>query len=253
MKIVTVPLKHCDPKKWLLVFFGKETHSETKSWKSSRILTNKVTTNNGKPSRIFRVNPNFLSFHHFFHIFSFFFNFFDFFIFSIFSFFDFFHVFRFFRFFFNFSCFNGRIHTPRTAPVGSHRSSAQFALWIHANIINRRLKHSVDKLVLRHHPHVQRGLLELNLHDHRDVHHRGNRPTTTRCSLSRLQAAATAPARRLPATASWRRNRTHLRVHRPAKKHLSVMRRWRRRAARRPGRCNNLTSIALYRGAHPQR
>ena len=72
----------------------------------------------------------------------------------------------------------------RTALVGSQRSSPQFALWIHATITNRRLKHSVDELDLRHHPHVQRGLLELNLHGYRDVQNRRNRPTTKRCSLS---------------------------------------------------------------------
>ena len=66
----------------LLIFFGKETHSETKSWKSSRIL---------------RVNPFFIFisffiiFLHFF-LFSFFiFSFF--FIFLFFSFFSFFYIF----------------------------------------------------------------------------------------------------------------------------------------------------------------
>ena len=33
----------------LLIFLGKETHSETKSWKSSRILTKKVTTTTVNP------------------------------------------------------------------------------------------------------------------------------------------------------------------------------------------------------------
>ena len=49
----------------LLIFHGKETHSETKSWKSLRILTKKSYNNSGKPwksSRILRVNPIFLIF-----------------------------------------------------------------------------------------------------------------------------------------------------------------------------------------------
>ena len=49
----------------LLIFFGKETNPETKSRKTSRILT-KSYNNNGKPwnsSRILRVNPNFFIFH----------------------------------------------------------------------------------------------------------------------------------------------------------------------------------------------
>ena len=73
----------------LLIFLWKETHSETKSWKSSRILT-KSYNNNGKPwksSRILRVNP----------IFSFFFLFSSFF--SIFCFSSFFHFFHFYNFF----------------------------------------------------------------------------------------------------------------------------------------------------------
>ena len=44
MKIVTFLLKKITPQNGLLIFIGKETHSETKSWKSSRILTKKVTT-----------------------------------------------------------------------------------------------------------------------------------------------------------------------------------------------------------------
>ena len=60
------------PQNGLLIFLGKETHSETKSWKSSRILTNKNYNDNGKPwksSRILRVNPNFLIFLSLFNIF----------------------------------------------------------------------------------------------------------------------------------------------------------------------------------------
>ena len=66
------------PPNGLFIFLGKKTHSETKSWKSSRILTEKVNNNNGKPwksSRILRVIRNFfIIFQHFsfsFHFFIF--------------------------------------------------------------------------------------------------------------------------------------------------------------------------------------
>ena len=88
MKIVTFG-KYMTPQNGLLIFIWKETHSETKSWKSSSILTNSYNSN-GKPwksSRILRVNPNFLIFS-FFHHFS---AFFVFFIFSLFFIFSFFH------------------------------------------------------------------------------------------------------------------------------------------------------------------
>ena len=50
MKIVTFPQKKkITPQNGLLVFLGKETHSETKSWNSSRISTNKVTTTTVNP------------------------------------------------------------------------------------------------------------------------------------------------------------------------------------------------------------
>ena len=45
----------------LLIVIGKETHSETKSWKSLLIVVEKSYNNNGKPwksLRILRVNPN---------------------------------------------------------------------------------------------------------------------------------------------------------------------------------------------------
>ena len=70
MKIVTFLQKTVRPQNWLLIFFWKETHSETQSWKPSRIST-KSYNNNGKSwksSRILRVKPNFfifLMFHHF--------------------------------------------------------------------------------------------------------------------------------------------------------------------------------------------
>ena len=38
-----------DPAKRVVDFLGKETHSEKKSWKSSRILTKKVTTTTVNP------------------------------------------------------------------------------------------------------------------------------------------------------------------------------------------------------------
>ena len=72
--------KTLTPQNGLLIFPGKETHSETKSWKSPRILTTKSYNNNGKSwksSRILRVNPFFSIFH-----FSFFFIFFHFLSFS---------------------------------------------------------------------------------------------------------------------------------------------------------------------------
>ena len=95
---------------WLLIFFGKETHSETQSWKSSRILTKKDTTTTVNPGnrRGLRVKPNFFNFslfiifRHFlfFSIYSFsFFQFFAFFSFS----FIFFQFLSFFFFFFSFS------------------------------------------------------------------------------------------------------------------------------------------------------
>ena len=58
------------PQNGLLIFLRKETHSETKPWKSSRISTKKsYNNNNGKPkklSMILRVNPNFFIFLSFF-------------------------------------------------------------------------------------------------------------------------------------------------------------------------------------------
>ena len=44
MKIVTFLRKTLTTKNGLFIFLGKETHSETKSWKSSKILTKKITT-----------------------------------------------------------------------------------------------------------------------------------------------------------------------------------------------------------------
>ena len=98
--------KTITPQNWLLIFPGKGTHSENKSWKSSM----KTTKVNKKSSRILRVKPNFfifslfiifLSFFRFFHFFHFF-HFFISFISFIFSFFHFFHFFIFS--FFLFSC-----------------------------------------------------------------------------------------------------------------------------------------------------
>ena len=104
------------PQNGLLIFVGKETHSETKSWKSSKIST-KSYNNNGKPwksSGILRVKPNFFIALHFFifhfknllfFIFSCFFNFsffFHFFIFFQFSFFFHFFFFQFSSIFLNF-------------------------------------------------------------------------------------------------------------------------------------------------------
>ena len=109
------------PQNGLLYFLGKETHSEIKSWKSSRIPTKKVTTTTVNPgnrrgfcvcgqiSSIFHCSSFFViflfliffifSFFHFFH-FSLFFPFFQFFKFSLFLFFSFssFPFLSFFRF-----------------------------------------------------------------------------------------------------------------------------------------------------------
>ena len=109
MKIATFLRKNGDFQNGLLIFFWKKTHSETKSWKSSRISTKKSYNNNGKPwksSRLLRVRPNFFIFLSFFIIFLHFFVVFSSF-FLIFPFFHFFHFFM-FRFFFLFlfsSCF----------------------------------------------------------------------------------------------------------------------------------------------------
>ena len=65
--------------------------------------------------------------------------------------------------------------SPRTAPVGSRRSSEQFVLWVHVAEHNGKVHHSVDELDLGHlHVLQHNGLLELVADDHRDVH---NRPT----------------------------------------------------------------------------
>ena len=58
--------KTITPKNGLLIFLGKETHSETKSWKSSRILTKKSYNNNGKPWKSSRILRHFLLFFGFF-------------------------------------------------------------------------------------------------------------------------------------------------------------------------------------------
>ena len=102
------------PQNGLLIFLLKETHSETKSWKSSRILTKKVTTTtvNLGNRRGFCVSIHFFIFSffiiflHFFRFFIFSFLFFAFFIFCIFihflSFSGMFFLFFFFSFFFFF-------------------------------------------------------------------------------------------------------------------------------------------------------
>ena len=61
-EIVTFLWKKGEIPKRVVDFLGKETHSETKSWKSSRISTKKSYNNNGKPwksSRILRVKTIF--------------------------------------------------------------------------------------------------------------------------------------------------------------------------------------------------
>ena len=72
MNIVTFLRKTVRPQNGFLIFLGKETNSETQSWKSSRILTKQVTTTT------VRVKPNFFIFslciiyRHFFVFFHFF-------------------------------------------------------------------------------------------------------------------------------------------------------------------------------------
>ena len=48
----------------------------------------------------------------------------------------------------------------------------QLALWGQSLLHNRRSEHSVDELNLGRHPNIHLGLLELDLHGHRDVHNR---------------------------------------------------------------------------------
>ena len=83
MKSVTFLRKTVTTQNGLLIFLWKETHSETKSWKSSRILTKKVTTTTVNPGKrrgfcVCVCESKFL------HISSFFFFIFHFFIFSFF-------------------------------------------------------------------------------------------------------------------------------------------------------------------------
>ena len=100
-KIDTFFGKTITPQNGMLIFLAKETHSETKSWKSSRILTNKVTTTTVNPGnrRGFCVWIHFSIFLSFFIIFLYFFDFFHFFIFSSFFHFFFFFLKKFFHFF----------------------------------------------------------------------------------------------------------------------------------------------------------
>ena len=88
----------------MLIFLGKETHSETTSWKSSRISTKKVTTTTVNPGnrRDFACESKFLHFSSCFHHCSSFFSFFSFSFFFPFFLRLFFHFFHFFRFFFCF-------------------------------------------------------------------------------------------------------------------------------------------------------
>ena len=91
------------PQNGLLIFLGKETHSETKSWKIVEDFDEKSYNNNGKPwksSRILRAKAKLLHFSFFFHHFSPFFRFFPFFHFFL------FHVFLFSLFFSQFFIFH---------------------------------------------------------------------------------------------------------------------------------------------------
>ena len=85
----------------LLIFLWKETHSETKSWKSSRIPTKKVQQQRYTLEMVedFACEAKFLHFfivHHFSSIFSFFILFFQFFCFFLAKFSSFFLIFQFF-------------------------------------------------------------------------------------------------------------------------------------------------------------
>ena len=88
MTIVTFLRKNGVTKNRLLIFFGK-THSDTKSWKLSRISMKKSYNNNGKhlkSYRILRVKPIFFIFLHFPSIFIVFLHFAPFFFMFVFSF-----------------------------------------------------------------------------------------------------------------------------------------------------------------------
>ena len=101
MNIVTLPRNNGYHPNWLLIFLWKWTHSETKSWKSSRILTKKKLQQQRYTLEIVEelaCETKCLHFSFFFHHFSPFFHFFYFVIFSIFSIFSFFHFFIFFNF-----------------------------------------------------------------------------------------------------------------------------------------------------------
>ena len=103
MKIITFLRKNGDIPNELLIFCWKETHSETKSWKSSKILTNTVTTTTVSLEIVedFACESKFLHFSFFLHHFSSFF----FFIFSSFPFFHFFIFLHFLSFSFIFIVF----------------------------------------------------------------------------------------------------------------------------------------------------
>ena len=65
---------------------------------------------------------------------------------------------------------NGCPSQSRTAPVRPQRPSAQLATVYLSLSRNQNIHHSVDELKLRHHEELDNGLLELELHGHRDVH-----------------------------------------------------------------------------------
>ena len=116
--------------------------------------------------------------------------------------------------------------------------------------------------VLRHHPHVQRGVLELNLPGHRDVHNQRNKPTHKALQVSAPPSRRHRPGPPPPlpppgcfltecmrhCSPPWRWHQgPRLGVHRPARRHSP------RCGVRDVGQLGalddviSLTSIALYK------
>ena len=77
--------KNADVPNWLLIFFGKKTHSENKKHENRQCFRRTFHINNGNPlksSRIFRLKPNIFIFSSFFFLYPFFTNFLSFCLFS---------------------------------------------------------------------------------------------------------------------------------------------------------------------------
>ena len=86
---------------------------------------------------------------------------------------------------------------PRAPPVGSRRSSAQFALWEHVSVAQQECPTTVEELNLGH-------LHVLVAEDHREVHNRREepaRPTNLKKFRRRRPAAPVSP--------KWRGHTAH--------------------------------------------